>query len=323
MNVAIVSSAHGYGHATRDVVLADTLAARGHRCTLFSAAPVHVLGRAHAVVAWRPDVGLVQADSLREDLPGTLAQLPACEVGIAALADRLGSFHRVVVDVSPFALEAARRAGVPAVAMGNFDWAWTYRHYPLLAGWAERLAAWQAPHPGVELWPGPGLHHFATTRPGGMLARAGPPVRVAQQGVLVCFGGLGLHALDALLPVVPGVTWVLAPPMPRLSRPDAIFVDDVPFPSLVAGAGALFTKPGYGILGEALRAGTPMVYLDRGAFPEAPYLERVMAGRGDVRVPRVDAGPVAEAIREVLRRARPPARGADDREAVADAVLSG
>ncbi len=322
MNVAIVSSAHGYGHATRDVVLADTLAARGHRCTLFSAAPPPLLGDSHEVVAWKVDVGLVQADSLSEDAEATLRQLPACEAGIDPLAAALGRFDLVVVDVAPFALEAARRAGVRAVAMGNFDWAWIYAHYPGLTSWAGRFSAWQAAHPAVTLAPGPGLSSFRELRAGGLLARSAPAVAVAGRSVLVCFGGLGLRAMERLLPEVPGITWVLAPPMPRLSRADVVFVDDVPFPSLVAGAAALFTKPGYGILGEAVCAGTPIVYLDRGPFPEAPYLERVMAARGDVKV-RADAGALAAAVVARLARPRPPARGRDDREAVADAVLSG
>ncbi len=318
MRIGIVASAHGYGHATRDAVLARTLVARGHRVTLFSAAPAAVLGQDLDVVPLLADVGLVQADSLSEDLVATRARLEAFRLDWAPLE----GVDRLVVDISPFALEAARRAGVPTVAMGNFDWAWIYRHYPVLGDWAATFARWQAPHRAVALAPGPGLDGFCEVVPGGLLARSAPPVRIANRAVLACFGGFGINALDAMLPELPGLTWVLAPPMPRLSRPDALYVDDVPFPALVGGVDALFTKPGYGVLAEATVAGTPIVYLDRGAFPEAPYLEAHLRSRGDEKV-AAEPGAIAEGLSRLWSRPRPPARPGDDREAVADAVLSG
>ena len=328
MRLAFVVSAHGYGHATRAVVMADTLADLGHAVTLFSAAPPELLGRRHALVPWVADVGLAQPDSLREDIPATLAALEArCgEAAVERLAEALRAFEAVVVDVAPAGLEAARRAGVPAVAVGNFDWAWVYRHYPPLAAWAERFAAWQAPHPAITLTPGPGLFGFASVVEGGLLARAAPAVCVAPIGVLVCFGGFGLDSLAHMLPEIAGVTWVLAPPMPRLARADVRYVDDVPFPALVAGASALLTKPGYGVLAEASVAGTPLVWVDRGAFPEAPVLERVMLARGDVKVGGPEGGPLtpaalAAAVRTRLGRPRPTARPGDDRARVARLVL--
>ena len=58
----------------------------------------------------------------------------------------------------------------------------------------------------------------------------------------------------------------------------------VGIPALVAGADAVFTKPGYGILAEASLSATRLVWLDRGAWPEAPYLELAMWERGDIKV---------------------------------------
>ncbi|EMP08824.1 hypothetical protein LEP1GSC124_1059 [Leptospira interrogans serovar Pyrogenes str. 200701872] len=36
----------------------------------------------------------------------------------------------------------------------------------------------------------------------------------------------------------------------------------------------VITKPGYGILSEAVYAKTPVLYTDRGNFPEVPYLHK-------------------------------------------------
>ncbi len=335
MHLAIVASAHGYGHATRDVALADALAGRGHRVTLFTATPAQVLGHQYPLVTWRADVGLVQPDSLREDLDATRTALESCgsNAAIDALAAALSPFDGVIADIAPTALEAARRAGVPAVAMGNFDWAWIYRHYPALSDYAERFAAWQAPHPAVQLRPGPDLLGFRRVSEGGLLARRCAPRRApvpARRHVLVGFGGFGLEHLDVLLPQLPDVAWIFAPPMGRPPRADCHFIGDIPYSALLAGADAVLTKPGYGMVAEAAVAGVPLLWFDRGKFPEAPILESAMYARGDRKVPAVPGIDSNEQVRAALAAAlhaiwlqpRPVARQQDDREAIADAVLA-
>lgn len=292
--------------------------------SLFTAGPADFVPAGVERRSWTVDVGLVQVDSLTEDVAATLPRLEAvCSAArIDALAAELTSFELVVVDTSPAAMEAARRAGVPLVALGSFDWAWIYAHYPALAGWARRFAAWQAPVRAVELWPGPGMIGFAAVRRVGVLGRRAPPVRVAERSVVVSFGGFGLDAMAGLLPELPGVTWVFAAPMRAPARADCVQVDDTPFPALVAGADCVLTKPGYGIHAEAALAGTPLVWLDRRGFPEAPALERAMWARGDVKASAAGAAAIAAAIQDRLARPRAvPVPGAD--EAVADAVLSG
>lgn len=328
MRVALVCSAHGFGHVARQLATGAALRARGVEPTFFTAAPADVVEAdlpGVSRVAWAVDVGIAQRDSLTEDVDATLARLEErCgETAIDALAAALSGYDRVLVDVAPAALEAARRAGVPALAVGNFDWAWIYRHYPALRGWADRFAAWQAPHPAIALAPGPGMRGFAQVERVGWLGRRRPPATLPGEGrrVLVCFGGFGLADVDALLPHVPGVTWVLAPPMPRLARPDARYAEDVPFPALVAGADAVLTKPGYGILVECARAGTPIAWLDRGAFPEAPSLEAAMRARGDAKADAATPEAVAEAVTTVLSRARPSPVETDAAEVLAAMLL--
>jgi hypothetical protein len=308
LKLAIVCSAHGFGHLGRQLALLPLLKARAS-VRVFTAVPeavVHNWAPDVQVVPWFVDVGLRQLDSIREDPEGTLPLLEqrCSEEKIDLLAAQLRGVDACLVDVAPAGLEAARRAGCRTLAMGNFDWAWIYRHYPVLSFWAERFAGWQAGHQGLSLWPGPGLQGFAATQQGGLLARRaerawrGP---LGKKTVLVCFGGFGLADLETFLPVIPGVVYLLAPPMPRLDRPDCIFVDDVPFPELLLGADVVFTKPGYGILGECLRAGVPMVFQHRAGFPEAPYLEAVMWSRGDVAL----QGSMAEALARIWSQQRP------------------
>lgn len=339
LRIAIVSSAHGFGHAARDSVLASTLADRGHEITQFTHAPAELLGRNYEIEAAVVDVGLSQPDSFAENIPETLRLLNDrfSDVEIDKLAQRLSAFDLMVSDIPPNAMEAARRAGVPRVAMGNFDWAWIYRSRSpfkqhessapeaerALQVWAERIEYWQHEANAVALHPGfCGLPSFRRVERGGLLARAAAPLRVVDRGVLVCFGGFGLAAIDALLPEIPGVTWILAPPMPPLNRADCLFVDNVAFPSLLAGADAIFTKPGYGIFGEAIVAGTPAVWLERHGFAESSYLEHEFSGPARQRVPWAGLDSIRAAVLSVLSEPRPEARLCDDRQRIADLVLS-
>lgn len=334
--IAIVSSAHGFGHATRDAVLADTLLARGHEVTQFTHVSPTVLGARHAVEWAAVDVGFVQHHSLAENIPATLDLLTErfAPAAIDTLASRLAGFHLIVADIPPTAMLAAKKAGVPCVAMGNFDWGWIYRNYPPakafvvspgdgeLQNWATRIAEIQRELPAISLSPGScGLPGFLRTVEGGILARSAPPIRVAELGVLVCFGGLGLDAISAILPEIPGVTWIFAPPMPRLPRKDCLFVEDVAFPSLLAGAECVLTKPGYGSFAEIMMAGSRAVWLPRVPFPEAPLLEADVTEPSRIRAKSATADDVSSAISAVLSRPRPRARVQDDRERIADLVV--
>lgn len=332
MRIAIVCSAHGFGHLTRQLALAARWQAAGAEVVFFSAAPQAILSESLPGARLRPwtvDVGIRQHDSLTEDIPETLRLLEArcADRAVDALAAQLSGFDRAIVDVAPAGLEAARRAGVPAVAVGNFSWPWTYERYPRLRPWAARLRAWQRPHPAVSLWPGPGLDaaHFAAVQQAGLIGRRAAAHPLPEGSVLVSFGGFGLDALDAALPRIDGVTWVLAPPMAPLDRPDCLYVEGVSYPAMVAGAEVVLSKPGYGIFAEASLARTRLVWVERGAFPEAPYLTAAMTERGDVAVGSVPGAPgfrarLCTAIQEARARPRPPA-APDDTDRLAAALL--
>lgn len=331
-SVPILCSAHGFGHLARQLAVGEALRARGVEPVYYTAAPAEVVTSylpGAAVVPWVVDVGIAQRDSLTEDPERTLVLLDerVGDARVDALASELAGARVAVVDIAPPALEACRRAGVPALAVGNFDWAWVYRHYPPLHAWSERFAGWQAAHPAVELWPGPGLHGFASVRRAGVLGRRRPAADLAalrarpdERLVLVSFGGFGLDAVERLLPRLDGVRWVLAPPMPALGRSDAAYVTDVPYPALVAGVDAVLTKPGYGIYTEAALAGARLVWVDRGAFPEAPWLEAAMRARGDRKARSADAEGFAHALLARLGDARPAPVADAAVEVVADAV---
>jgi hypothetical protein len=228
--LAFVLSAHGYGHASRQMEVIRTLLGRlpGARTVVLSAAPEAVfldyLGADPALYArvtlvpYRADVGLVQRDGLVMDRDATLRALDAAwsspDRAETDLAAALGA-HRpslVIADVPPVAFGAASRLGVPSVAVGNFDWASIYGVYaerdPSFAPWAALCARWQAQATAaVHLSPGPPLSAFPRVVEGGVVARrllASPhgirerlAVPPGHRAVLASFGGFGLD--DAAL----------------------------------------------------------------------------------------------------------------------------
>ena len=257
-----------------------------------------------SIVPFRADVGVVQRDGLSMDHDATLTALgdrfgdprddgPGSGVDRAAgaLAEVL-AVHAprvIVADVPPLAFAAARRLGVPSVAVASFDWSWIYAYYaertPRFAAWAALFRRLQGlATAAVHLPPGPPLEGFTRVVEAAPIARL-PLVDVQRvrdrlgvprghRAVLASFGGFGLGDASRRIPRVDGVTWILAPPMEDLGRDDTRFITREPYLAVLAACDAVLTKPGYGIVCEAARSHTRVLYTDRGDFPEYPWLVR-------------------------------------------------
>jgi L-arabinokinase len=311
-------SGHGFGHAARIVEVINALAARrpGLRIQVRTAAARWLFDLTARVPieleAVEVDVGVVQIDSLRPDIPATLARAAAFYRALDARAEaeastlrRLGA-RLVVADLPPLALAAAHRAGVPAVALGNFTWDWIYEDYVRPAGNAAWLLArirevhalaeeaWRLPMHG-------GFAGFRRVRDLPLIARrssrapaetrAALGLDVARPAVLVSFGGYGLSGLPLDEVAGRGRFTVLttaeprpgaaggARPLVRRTPGGAVVVDEAElyargfrYEDLVAAADIVVTKPGYGIVAECVANGTAMLYTDRGPFAEYPVL---------------------------------------------------
>jgi len=311
-------SGHGFGHAARIIEVINALAARR------PGLPVHVRTAAARwlfdLTARTPltiepvevDVGVVQIDSLRPDIPATVARAAAFYADLDARADAEARALRslgarlVVADLPPLAFAAAHRAGVPAVALGNFTWDWIYEDYVRGtedAAWlpgrireAHALAdeAWRLPMHG-------GFAGFRRVRDLPLIARLAshaPSVTRAALGldaarpcVLVSFGGCGLSGLPLDEVAARGRFTVVttdepradaaagAGPLVRQTPGGAVVVDErqlyargFRYEDLVAAADVVVTKPGYGIVAECVANGTAVLYTDRGPFAEYPVL---------------------------------------------------
>jgi hypothetical protein len=340
--IAVYVSGHGFGHATRvgEVLRHFREAEPSVPIAISSAAPEALfraaLGTAFLFRSLGCDVGLAQHDALTIDLERTAARcldfaqaFPAL-VRAEAVWLREREVRLVIGDIPPLASAAGTAAGLPSLAIGNFSWDWIYRHFAAgrrALGEAADLAArayagtsllLELPFAGdLSVFPRRQKIPLIARRPG--FGRDEVRARLGIGGgplVLWSFGGLGLPGFDParlailrdfrFLMVGEGSAFenVLVVPQERLEELSISYVD------LVGAADVVVTKPGYGIVSDALGARTRLLYTDRGDFPEYPILVREMAPLLPARhVSQVDllAGRLGPALEALLAAPFPPA----------------
>jgi L-arabinokinase len=335
--VAYVSG-HGFGHATRtgEVLRAVRSLEPDQPLAIVTAAPERLFSReVPGPFEFRRvecDVGLAQKGALVIDEDATAERYRRFAADRASRVAREAEWLRssgarlVLGDIPPLAFEAAAAAGIPSVALGNFSWDWIYRHYaarqPALAGAAEdAAAAYRRAHLLLELPFTCDVSVFPRREPIALVARRPriaphearrrlelPSGRV----VLLSFGGLGLAGFDprALSPLR-DYFFVMADEVGHEHLPDnARMVGShtldragLAYPDLIAASDVVVTKPGYGIVADAIAARTRMVYTDRGDFPEYPILVREMPRYLACRHAsnhEVMSGRLADALADVL-----------------------
>ncbi len=357
MRIAFVISPHGFGHATRAAALMEALAeARpGVRFEIFTAVPEWLFEDSlTAEFAWHrleADVGFVQKSPLEEDLPATVAALErfaaAGEERVEGLARKLIDLdcRAVVADIAPLGLLAAERAGIPGILVENFTWDWIYAAYldsePRLAPYAERFGKIydaatlriQAEPVCRPLEPGPAVRRVPPIarrpRRGREETRRALGIEPGRKLVLVTTGGLAWEFADTgRLARFPEIDFVLLGGVPAESRSgNVIRLPDrspVFVPDLVAAADALVAKPGYGLVGEAWRAGARFALVERPRFPEAPVLAdfvRRELPSIDVSAADFANGAWPDEIAALLEKPRPEAPRVDGNAEAAAHIL--
>ena len=308
MTIAFYISGHGFGHASRQVEIINTLARRrpGTAFLIRTTAASWLLHRTIDVpFVLDPriaDTGVVQVDGLRLDAAATAERARSFYADFDARADAeaatLDSRHvsAVICDAPPLACAAARRAGIPSFVVANFTWDWIYEAFerefspapgviPTIRGaYREATAAWRLPmHGGFESFDAivdiPLVARRATRRPEETKRSLGLPTN--RPMALASFGGFGvrgidLGALDCLREwavVLTGQSRPAAMPAGVYFLEDAAVYDrGVRYEDLVHACDVVLTKPGYGIVSECIANDTAIVYTPRGAFAEYPVL---------------------------------------------------
>jgi L-arabinokinase len=354
--VAYVSG-HGFGHSVRTATVLGAVRSldRDVRIAVVTLGPEwlfrQAVGPGLRFRAERADVGLVQHGPLVIDTAATVAQCDAFAREMPARVESEAAFLRevgaraVVGDIPPLAFLAAAQAHIPGVGMSNFSWDWIYRHLARhesgLSAAADAAAAAYAQATILLELPFAGdLSAFPRRTPIPLVVRR--PAVARPEGrrrlglgdapaVLLSFGGLGLPGLD--FSVLSGLrsfqflsepTGAPAPSNLRMFSLAELAALGMTYLDLVAAADVVVTKPGYGIVTDAIACRTRMVYTERGDFPEYPILvEQMPRWLPAVHVSNADllAGHLGPALDAVLAAPFPEPPPTDGAEVAARALL--
>ena len=263
------------------------------------------------LVEFECDAGMTQIDSLNIDVEASLQRaitfqqkLPALAASEAAYLHESGA-NVVVGDIPPLAFAAAHEARLPSIAIGNFTWDWIYEAYEdpraqdlgrgiravyqhasivlrlPMAGGFESLESRVRDIPFIA-------RHSHRSQDEVRKALGLPPRDRGKPLVLMSFGGYGvagLHteALAALSDYTIATTDVTthnnalkpAPGMLYISE-QQVYGSGLRYEDLVRGADVVVTKPGYGIISEAIANGAALIYTSRGHFAEYDVLVKEM-----------------------------------------------
>jgi hypothetical protein len=306
MTIAYYISAHGYGHGVRscDIIRALLRLRPGLRLILVSDLPREFLANRVAPGAFEYrqasfDVGMVQLDSIRVDVPATLEKaVHLCEQRSKLIRGEVEflcsrGVRLAVADIPAIPLEAAMKAGVPGVAVGNFSWDWIYSaHEAQDARWRAVVSAFAEGYAQSQLLLRLPLHAdmhvFPKIEDVPLLSTPG---RVRREQIAALTGAppdgpwilLSFTTLDwdeAALQSVERITgyefFTVRPLAWQRRNIHAVDRDAIRFSDVLASCDAVISKPGYGILSECAVNRKPLIYVERSGFAEYPILEAAL-----------------------------------------------
>jgi L-arabinokinase len=365
-------SGHGFGHAARDIEVLNVLGARRPdvRIVVRTSAPRWIFDLTLTrTIDWQPldgDTGVVQIDSLRVDEGETVRRACRFYEGFDARVNaeaawlRSNAVRLAIGDIPPLAFAAARAAGVPAIALGNFTWDWIYEGYrewipdgsrfidEIRAAYAGADIALRLPMHGgfgmfrriVDL---PFIARRTSREPHDVRRALDLPIGTPL--VLLSFGGYGLARIDlgriATLREYVVVTTADVGANRRADQPHASDIASLPanvrmideqrlyanglrYEDIVAAVDVVITKPGYGIISECIANDTALLYTSRGHFVEYDVLVREMPRWlrcGFISNEDLLAGNWQDALDRVMAEPRPPERPSVDGAARATEMI--
>ena len=356
-HLLLAVSAHGYGHLAQCAPVINTLWERdpGLRLTVLSALPRIQLARR---LAGEFDYIAVETDPV-------LRMRSAWEVDGPASCRAYGEFHRqhamllestcdqlralgpdlVLANIPWVVLQAARQAGIPAVALGSLNWAAIYAAYCGTAGEHADILAWMLDGyraAGCFIVPAPALPmpELDNCHPVGPIAPPAVPRPAALREALALPAEVrtvlvGLGGIDSRLPLenwprIDGVVWLFPGALER-QRDDFVAMTYLPmaFADMLASVDAVLTKPGYGTYAEAVCSGVALLTLARPDWPETGYLNDWARTHGrlqEITLEQFASGNFARALRVLWQeplKPLPVATGVGEAVDLLTAMLAG
>jgi L-arabinokinase len=263
-------------------------------------------------------MGLAETLAEYQALHGCFPKLIEQEIAFIKSAQ----IKQVVGDIPPLCFEVAARASIPSVAITNFSWDVIYRaylrEYPDFLPLIEEVESFYSKAALALTLPYPcDLNVFPRREPIPWVvrvsslskeqARAKFKLPASATIILLSFGGLGLERLPweqlrrlrdyffiatGKSETIDGNVLVL----PGVQRE---------YEDLVRAVDAIVTKPGYGIVADAIAHRLPMLYTDRGEFPEYPRLVEALRDYATAEfIPQSEllSGNLAPYLRKLLEK---------------------
>ena len=244
------------------------------------------------------DVGVIQPNSLRMDLGATIQACRELHDRLPMLIEQEVRFIKqqkidlIVGDIPPASFEIAAQADIPSVAITNFTWDVIYRAYadehpgfiPIIdemtCFYNKASLALTLPYPcDMSMFPHretiPWIARLSSLNRTQARAAFGLPER--ESIVLLSFGGLGLADFPwRRLDDFPEYFFVTTGS--GQSSSNLLVLDDPQrhYEDLLRAVDVIVTKPGYGIVADLLAHRLPVLYTERGAFPEYPFLVKAL-----------------------------------------------
>lgn len=331
-HLVVSISGHGFGHVAQTAPILNLLHERMPqlRLTVRSAAPLtHLRSRIHAPfehLASEGDIGMVMTSALdvhAEQSRAAYARFhsdwEARVADEAHLLRQLGA-DMVFSNVGYLPLAGAQRAGIPNAALCSLNWFDIYQYYMGDATIAAQIRACYAnadaflrTTPGMAMDSLPNLQTVAPIAAVGQNRRAelNRHLRLSETErlVLVSMGGIASRLPMEGWPRIDGVRWLVQTNW-QVQHPDAIALESLPlnFSDLLASCDVLLCKPGYGSFVEAACSGTPVLYVDRGDWPETAALTgwlRQQGGCREIARDTLERGDFANELLDLLHAPRP------------------
>lgn len=301
-------SAHGFGHLAQTAVVLNALDRTSLHLTIRSKAPINILRerirQPFELIPYQQDNGMVMQDALRVDVPQTFAWYQAFHRNYAERVEQAARDLQALepdllfANVPYLSLAAAQQLQLPAVALCSLNWADVFETYcGHLDGAAEIhtqiLQSYQGvqcflqPRPSMTM---PSLSRTQVIAPIASIGKAQSEQLQAvtqdqfRQFVLVGLGGIGMHYPLATWPKIKGVAWIFDDQSLYLQRDDFVPVSrfGLNYIDLLASCDVVLTKTGYGTQTEAVVNQIPAICVQRGDWPEEPYLAAWHQEHGEV-----------------------------------------
>lgn len=326
---------HGYGHLGQAAPVIQALTCRKPEIEIIVRSGIpefklrEKLGDGIQIQSANLDIGMIQKDALNIDFDKTAHKYDQFHNQWEALLESEKSDllkispDLIVANIPYLTLAAGQQLNVPTIAFSSLNWAELYQYYfeklpesnailkQMLNAYNQAFCFLQ-PSPSMNM---PGIENGIPIGPVAHIGenvsdhlRAKLDLNLSEILVLVSLGGMELKTTCDNWPRFPGVRF-LVPESWNSRHPDTIALEALgyPFSDLMRSSDLLITKPGYGSFVEAACTGTPVLYLPRKKWPEAPILIDWLKKKGsckEISLAEFQTGNLYNRIQEVVTQGK-------------------